>query len=123
MNVFGDLFLDDENGCIYFLDLASGRIDEVAKNMKEFGELLNAGTYITEWFMPALVQELQTAGIWLKPEQCYGYKVPPFLNGALSPENIEPTDIYVHYSTLGQMFEQVKDLPIGTKITNVKIAE
>lgn len=123
MNAFGDLFLQGEDGRVYFLDLASGKIDGVAKDMEEFGELLNAGEHITDWFMPALVQELQAAGIRLKPGQCYSYKIPPFLNGSLTLENIEPTDIYVHYSVLGQMYEQVKDLPVGTKITSVKIAE
>ena len=53
--------------------------------------------------------------------QCYSYKLPPILNGPIEPSNIEPADLPVHFSLLGQIHRQVKDLPEGTPIHEFKI--
>jgi Domain of unknown function (DUF1851) len=40
----------------------------------------------------------------------------PMLGGEYSVENIEPVDISVHFALAGQICEQIKDLPDGTKV-------
>ena len=122
MNAFGDLFLQGENGHVYFLDLASGTANEVAKDLEEFSELLNEENHVAQWFMPGLVEELHQQNMLLDPGQCYGYKIPPILSGPFIPENIQPTDISLHYASLAHVYEQVKDVPAGTNIGNIKIA-
>ena len=48
-------------------------------------------------------------------------KIPPILGGQYAIENLEPTDLSVHYSLLADIFRQTKDLPDGTRIKTVVI--
>ncbi len=50
----------------------------------------------------------------------YSCKTPLSLGGQLEAENFERTDLQVHYSRLGQIHRQTKDLPPGTKIGRIK---
>ena len=72
----------------------------------------NAGV----WLLIPLVDQCVSEGLVLNANQCYGYKVPPILGGKYTTQNLEPTDLSAHYSFLGSIFDQTKDLPDGTKI-------
>jgi Domain of unknown function (DUF1851) len=71
--------------------------------------------------MPPLVAALKLGGIKLGPGQCYSYKIPPVLGGKIEASNFDATDLLVHLSILGQIHHQVKDLPSGTSIKDIKI--
>lgn len=45
----------------------------------------------------------------------------PVLGGDESVANLEPTDVSVHFGVLGQIHEQVKDLPPGTEIGEIRL--
>ena len=60
--------------------------------------------------MPSLIVKLRRDGQLLRPGQVYGYKIPPCLGGAYSSENLEPTDIQVHFSILGQILRKTQGL-------------
>ncbi len=66
--------------------------------------------------MTRLVDASVDAGMRLLPDQCYGYKIPPILGGSYSLENVEVTDLSVHYAFLADIWRQTKDVPNGTKI-------
>lgn len=51
--------------------------------------------------------------------ECVGYKVPLFLGGEDSLENMEVSDMEVYWDMTDQLWEAVKDLPEGTKIGNI----
>ncbi len=70
---------------------------------------------------PQLVGDILATGKRLQPGQCFGYKVPPVLGGEVEPDNFEPTDLQVHFGILGQIHREVKDLPEGTPISEIKI--
>jgi len=53
-------------------------------------------------------------------QQCIGYKVPLFLGGQDNYDNYEVVDMEVYWDIQYQMYEQVKNLPPGTKISSVK---
>jgi hypothetical protein len=76
---------------------------------------------VDEWFIPQLVGDILALGITRASHECFGFKKPPVLGGEYDPSNFEPTDISVHFSVLGQLHEQVKDLPEGTPISNINI--
>jgi hypothetical protein len=71
--------------------------------------------------MIPLVDRCVASGIIVGANQCYGYKIPPVLGGAYSVENVEPTDLSVHYSLLASIFQQTKHLPDGTPIKTVVV--
>lgn len=57
----------------------------------------------------------------LSPNQCVGYRVPLFVGGQDSIENLELSDIEVYWNICGQLLNKVRDLPPGTPI-NITIS-
>lgn len=55
--------------------------------------------------------------------QCIGYKKPLFLGGKDQVGNLEITDFEVYWTLTAQILEQVRGLPIGTRIGSVSITE
>ena len=51
--------------------------------------------------------------------ECGGYRIPLFLGGEDSLENMEVSDMEVYWDMTDQLWEAVKDLLEGTKIGNV----
>ena len=121
VTAFGDMFLRDTDGRVDFLDLISGKLTQVADSVEEMQQLINIRENQVEWLMTEVFATLQAQGIYFGDGQCYSFIQPPILGGQLEPDNIEVTDIYVHVSLAGQIHRQVKDMPAGTKITDIKI--
>ena len=55
----------------------------------------------------------------LGASQCYGFITAPTLGGQYETSNIERLDIAVYLSLMGQIHEQIEDLPDGAKISIV----
>lgn len=55
--------------------------------------------------------------------ECAGYRIPLFLGGEDSLENMEVSDMEVYWDMTDQLWEAVKDLPEGTKIGNVSFEQ
>jgi len=117
----GDLFLADAAGRIHWLDAGAARLTEVAASLDEFQQLRQQPVHATEWFATQMVGDLLQSGLRLARGQCFSYKVPPMLGGAWEAANFEPTDLSVHFSILGQVCRQVRDLPEGTPVSSVKV--
>jgi hypothetical protein len=121
MTALGDLFLRDETGQVHFLDLMCGELKQAAASQEDFERLCNDREQARSWFVGYLVTEL--CGLYgeLADGQCYSCKVPLSLGGRLEASNFERADIRVHYSILGQLHRQTRDLPPGTRIDEVRI--
>ena len=107
----------DTSECIYWLDAGAGRLTEIASSLEEFQQLRQQYANAVKWFATQLVGDIMQSGARLTRGQCFGYKVPPVLGGKWEPANFEPTDLSVHFSILGQIHRQVRDLPEGTPIS------
>jgi hypothetical protein len=57
----------------------------------------------------------------LSPGKCVGFKVPLFLGGSGSVDNLEISDVQVYWDILGQLRAATRDSPPGSKITGVQI--
>jgi hypothetical protein len=121
VNRFGDIFAVFEDGSVHLLDVGIGAIRRVADSCDDFAVQIDADDNADDWLMINLVDQCVAAGITLGNDQCYGYKIPPNLGGKYSVENVEPTDLSVHYSLLADIYRQTKDLPNGTRIRTVVI--
>lgn len=121
VSAMGDLFLRHEDGSIYWLDTAGGMLTEVASSADDFKQLMVQVDNADQWFVPQLIGDLKSTGLNLGPNQCYSFKVPPPLGGEFELTNIEVCDISVHFNILGQIHEQIKDLPEGTPISEIQI--
>jgi hypothetical protein len=118
----GDMFLSDATGKVFWLDAGAGKRQQVAANHLEFTQLIQKPENADRWLVPSLVGDLITSGVGLSAGQCYRFINPPILGGPIAPANFKPVDLSVHFSVLGQINRQVRDLPPGTKISNVKFA-
>jgi hypothetical protein len=116
----GDAFLLDTTG-IWWLNVGDGSYTRIADSTAEFQSFLSSREKVDEWFVPQLVGDILITGLERKDHQCFSFKKPPVLGGEYEPANFEPTDLSVHFSILGQIHQQVRDLPPGTPISEVKM--
>lgn len=76
-----------------------------------------------EYFSVEWVAALRESGLGVAPDQVYSWSRPPVLGGDHAVENVSVADVEVHFSMLGQIHEQVRDLPPGTRIDRVKLSD
>jgi hypothetical protein len=116
VSCLGDLFLIGADNAVYWLQTDRGKLTREAETLDEFLAFLNDEEKVDNWFLPKFIHELVEVGKILKENEVYSYKVLPVLGGEYNVGNIEPTDISVHFALSGQICEQIKDLPDGTKV-------
>lgn len=117
----GDVFIQDKkNSTIYFLNVNDGNVSKVADTSEQFKERLNDDDFLMNYLPLNAVGDLRLAGNVLSKGQVYSCKLPLILGGEFAPENIECCDMEVHFSFLGQIHKQVKDLPEGAEIKSVQ---
>jgi hypothetical protein len=112
----GDVFLIGNDNAIYWLQTDSGDLTKVADDLEQFQLSLSDQEKIDNWLLPLLVEKLLNAGKTLKQNEVYSYKKLPVIGGEYSIDNIEPTDMSVHFAFSGQICEQIKNLPDGTNV-------
>jgi len=115
-NVFADLFLRDDSGEIYVLDVAGGQLTRIADSEAQFREMAATQEKREEWFAEA--DELAGVARGLTPDasQCIGFSTPLAFAESGDPDNPYVADIYDHVSFLGDLHHQVSGLPAGTKV-------
>lgn len=116
VNRLGDVFVVLEDGSVHMLDVGAGRLTRCAASRDDFATLIDVGDNADQWLAIALVDRCRAAGMSLAANQCYGFKVPPMLGGGYDVDNLEPTDLHVHYGLLADIHRQTKDVPDGTPI-------
>lgn len=123
MTIFGDWFFEAWDGRVYFLDLVSGALEEIAESRSEFLDRRGLPANLDRWYMADLALLCLENGLVPAEGQCLGFKVPPVLGGELDLENIEVCGLAVHQSLMGQLHRQVKDLPDGAVISGLNVEE
>jgi hypothetical protein len=121
VTAMGDVFAQGESRAVYFLDAVSGTIEHVADDGSEFQALLKDTAFVSARMYPSRIVEYRQAGLQLGPHEVYSNQQPLVLGGEDSVDNVEATDLAVHLSLHGQIHEQVKDLPPGTPVSEIKI--
>ncbi len=117
----GDAFIEDINDrTVHFLDAGAGNLEIVAKSSKEFRDLLSDKEFVVKYLAVQMIGDLIQADEQLEEGKIYSFIKPPVLGGEYVLENIEKIDIELHFSTIGQIHEQVMDLPPGTPINEIK---
>jgi hypothetical protein len=108
VTLFGDLFFIGPSDEVNWLDTGTGSLTRIAENVKHFEKLLEDRENFNDWLMVRLYLDLQKNHQKLKGNEVYSYKKMPIIGGDYSIENIEATDISVHFSITGQICKQVK---------------
>ena len=77
-----------------------------ARSRDEFARLLDLPVYTDNWLRPAVVDACLRARIELAPGECYGFKIPPALQGTYEVSNLVPTKLDAHYSWMSHLAKQ-----------------
>ena len=121
LTVLGDLFVEQPTGEVSFLDTYEGSLKRVSDSRDEWKRLLQDPGNLHRWFAPDLVAALHARGLRPTEGQSYSPIHPPVLGGTMDAGNFECVPWHVHFIPMGQLHEQVKDLPPGTPIAGVDI--
>jgi hypothetical protein len=115
-NAFGDMFLSDEEGRVFWLNVAVGCMSLIANCEAEFLKMSDDADKIQEWFAESDEQAAAKRGLIPGPCQCIGFSVPLVFAQSGSPETAYVADIYEHIGFLGDLHRQIATLPDGAKV-------
>ena len=119
----GDAFVQDaEDGTVHFLGVSAGQLHPVAGSAEELRSLLANEDFVVSHFAVQMIGALMQAGKRLEADQIYSFEVPPVLGGQYALENVEVTDIAVHFSVAGQIHDKVRNLPPRTPINRFTVS-
>lgn len=82
---------------------------------------LNSPEGQDQYLFAGLAFAAERLGIIPSESQVLSFKVPPVLGGAMSTENIDASDFVVSLNIVGQIHQQIKDLPPGTPISGFTV--
>lgn len=117
----GDAFIRRlGDGAILRLNVVDGSVEQVCASLDEFQAAITDEQHVQRWFMPEIVQGQALLGMDPGENECLSFKHPPILGGQIDPDNIEVSDVAVHFSIAGQIHKQVKDLPPGATINELR---
>jgi hypothetical protein len=119
-SLFGDVFPQDIHG-YWFLDSVEGTITMVATTRDEMQTKLDTEEGQDNFLLGGLAMSAERLGILLEPNEVYDFKIPPVLGGKTGVDNIVKMDFVVSLNIAGQLHNQVRGLPPGTKIKGIQL--
>jgi hypothetical protein len=115
-NVFGDLFLADIDGRVFWLQSAFGKLIEIAPSEENFHEMLKADSTREEWFAETDARAAAKNGLAPDALHCIGFKIPVVFAESGFAGNAYVADLYEQVSLLGDLHHQLRDVPDGGKV-------
>jgi len=106
VNRLGELFVVVPDESVHWLNVGAGKLNRVANTREHFAQLLDRGNNADNWLRISLVNACRNAGLQLTADECYGFKIPPALQGQYVVENLQPTKLGAHYSLLAHLNKQ-----------------
>jgi hypothetical protein len=116
VNRYGDLFMTTPDGCVHMLDVGAGTLTQVADNRDDFVIKIDEDNNANDWLMIPLVDRLVSAGMLLKPGECYSLVLPPIVGGDYTIENTAVRQIAELYAFNGSIHEQMRDVQDGEEV-------
>jgi hypothetical protein len=113
---FADLFIALPDGSIHMLDVGAGTLAKIADSRDDFCIKIHQEDNVKEWLMIPLVDRMVAAGIDLRPGECYGFKIPPVIDGEYTVENCGPLRVWDDLGAYGSVHEQLRDVPDGSRV-------
>jgi hypothetical protein len=115
-SAFGDLVLCDHKGCVYHLDVDVGQIIKITDTEDQFRTMFQDAEFREKWFSEADEREAALRGLIPNADQCIAFSTPLVLKTGMDAKPYI-ADLYECVSFLGDINEQIRNLPDGTEIT------
>lgn len=106
VNRLGELFIVSSDDSVHYLEFGNGTLHVLAKSREQFAQLLDSGNNAETWLRISLTDACRRQGKHLQPDECYGFKVPPILQGKYEADNLEPVRLDKHYSLMAHLIKQ-----------------
>jgi len=106
IGAFGDWIFCAPDGSLWTLCLLEGDYRQIARDSAEFNRLKREPENLDSWFKAGWVEIAARHGLVPNIDECLGWKVPPFLGGAFSADNIAAFSLRVYQSIQGQLHQQ-----------------
>jgi Domain of unknown function (DUF1851) len=121
-SLFGDVFFESDEGC-WFLDTVEGTVTRRWDSLDEMTAALSSAAGRDQYLLEGLATAAAERGLVLGPDEVFDFKHPPTLGGALEVDNLSAMDFAVAVNIAGQIHGQIRDLPPGTPIGEIKIEQ
>lgn len=115
-NAFGDLFLKDEGGRIHWLDVAVGKMQQVAESEAEFRHCADDPIKREEWFTETDERDVRSRGLSPNENQCIAFTIPLVFEQSASGNKPYVAELVETVSFLGDLHRQMQDVPNGGKV-------
>jgi len=122
VSAFGEVFFSDPMGAIHQIDTIDGKLSKVANSLPELTAMLQDAEVRDSLLFGGLVIGARNEGLMLEAGECYDFKVAPVLGGQMRVDEMQKLSFVVKLHIAGQLHEQIKDLPPGTRINKVTMS-
>lgn len=106
VGAFGDWIFGAPDGSHWALCLLEGDYRQIARDSAEFNRLKRQRENLDSWFKADWVEIAARHGLVPNIDECLGWKIPPFLGGKFSVDNIAVFPLRVYQSIQGQLHRQ-----------------
>lgn len=120
-SLFGDVFLAADDGC-WFLDSLEGTLSRPWSDRAAMLADLSTPAGRTRYLFAELAVLAVSRGLVLSEAQVYDFTQPPVLGGSMELDNLQVLDFVVALNLAGQVHDQVRGLPPGTRISGITIS-
>ena len=117
---FGDVFLAGPDG-VWFLSMLEGQVTREWDDVPQLREVLATEEGQDRFLLGPLAEAAHRNGLQPREHELLDWTVPPILGAPIEPTNISVRDMVVVISLAGQIHQQVRDLPAGTRIGGVTV--
>jgi hypothetical protein len=122
VTAFADVCFEAVDG-IWFLDTLEGKVKHLCHSREDLNSILSTEEGMDTYLLAGLAERAAREGCLLGDGECYDFKVHPILGGAIDYSNIEKQSFLVALHLRGQLHDQVRNLPAGTKISKIIFSE
>jgi hypothetical protein len=121
-NAFGNLLVEDIEGRVWRICPEELSCKVVAASRSELVRLQTSAEFQEDWAMEGLVAVAARFVGSLSSDRCFCLKIPAGLGGAYERDNMGTISVVELIAASGDIAEQIKDLPPGTKV-DLKVVE
>ena len=107
---------------VWFLDSMQGSLSLPWESVESLETDLLSPEAQDRYLLAGLASAADRAGKVLGRDQIYDIVPPPVLGGRIDVEHVIVADFVVTLNIAGQLHEQIRNLPPGTKISGFKIS-
>ena len=119
-SLFGDVILEAGDG-YWFLDIVAGKLERVWPDKRSLEAELATPAGQSHYLLSDLALGADASGLRLGQDEVFDFKLPPVLGGGLDLTNLSPMSFTVCVDIAGQLHDQVRDLPPGTKVSGATL--